>query len=143
MQPLAKAGSPITEHLTLSATMSHSLRLCLLGSALALTAARCQDDPEDDAPSSHCPDAGPAVKSVTEVVGTVGAERTTHNYAIFAPRPGTTTGVDVGLLCDSLTYKLTPMGKRVRFSGTYHARPGVSTGDTIIYYLTLSQVAAY
>ncbi len=118
-------------------------RLCLLGSTLALAAARCQDDPETEAPTSHCPGAGAAVKSVTGVVGTVGSERTTRNYAIFAPRPGTANGVDVGLLCDSLSYDLTPMGKRVRFSGTYHARPGSSTGDTIVYYLTLSQITAY
>jgi hypothetical protein len=118
------------------------LRLCLLGSVLALTATSCHDDPE--APTSHCPGAGPAIKSVTGVVGTVGSEHVHRGYAIFTPRPGTTRGVDVGLLCDSLPYDLTPIGKRVRFSGTYHARPEESsTGDTILYYLTLSQVAAY
>ena len=117
------------------------LRLCLLGSALALTAASCQDNPQH--PASHCPGAGAAVKTVTDVVGTVDSERSTRNYAIFAQRPGTTKGVDVGLLCDSLSYELASIGKRVRFSGTYHARPGLSTGDTIVYYLTLSQVAAY
>jgi hypothetical protein len=117
------------------------LRFCLLGSVLALGAASCHDDPEG--PVSHCPGAGAAIKSVTGAVGTVGADRVTRGYAIVAPRAGTSSGVDVGLLCDSLPYDLTPLGKRVRFSGTYHARPERSTGDTIIYYLTLSQVAAY
>jgi hypothetical protein len=83
------------------------------------------------------------VKSVTDVVGSVGSERSTRNYAIFAPRPGTTRGIDVGILCDSLPYKLTPIGKRVRFSGIYHTRPGLSINDTTIYFLTLSQVTAY
>jgi hypothetical protein len=123
--------------------MHHFLRLCLLGSALALTATSCRDKPTANAPASHCPGAGAAVKTVTDVVGTVGSERSTRDYAIFAPRSGTTKGVDVGILCDSLSHELTPFGKRVRFSGTYHARPGLSTGDTVIYYLTLSQVAAY
>lgn len=123
--------------------MSRFLSLCLLGSALFLTAARCQDDPETSSPGSHCAGAGAAVKSVTGVVGTVGGERITRNYAIFTPRPGTATGIDVGILCDSLAADLRAQGQRVTFSGTYHLRPGNATGDTSIYYLTLSQVVRY
>ena len=123
--------------------MTRFLSLCLLGSALVLTAARCQDDSESTSPGSHCAGAGAAVKSVTGVVGTVGGERVTRNYAIFTPRPGTTAGVDVGILCDSLPHELTTAGQRVLFSGTYHQRPGTTTGDTSIYFLTLSQVARY
>ena len=142
MQPLSRPGGQAAVPLSWPCAMPFCLRLCLSG-VLLLATTGCHHTPGGPSPVSHCAGAGQAIKTVTGVVGTVRGEYSTRNYALFAPRAGSATGIDVGILCDSLPQELTTIGRKVLFSGTYHYRPGASSGDTIKYYLTLSQVVRY
>ncbi|MGI4863775.1 MAG: hypothetical protein ACRYFZ_07600 [Janthinobacterium lividum] len=118
------------------------LRTCLVSSLLLGFVTGCQSNADEPLPASHCAEAGAAVKSVTDVAGTVRAEFVSRNYAIFADRQGSTSGIDVGVVCDSLPMPFTHIGRKVIFSGVYHQRPGTAAGDTTKYYLTLTKLEA-
>jgi hypothetical protein len=120
--------------------MALSSRIWLLSSVLLGFSTGCHQT-IDPLPASHCPDAGAAVKSVTDVLGTVRAEYVSRNYAIVADRQSSTSGIDVGVVCDSLPLRFTHIGRKVIFSGTYHQRPGTATGDTTKYYLTVTKLS--
>lgn len=142
MQPLTRpSGHPVVP--PSPDAMPFSLPLFSVGGLLLFATASCHHSADGPSPVSHCAGAGQALKTVTGVVGTVRGEYSTRNYALVAPRAGSATGIDVGILCDSLPHELTTIGQKVRFSGTYHYRPGVASGDTLKYYLTLSQVVRY
>ena len=121
--------------------MLFSPRICLLGGLLLHIATGCRHQTDEPLPGSHCPEAGAAVKSVTNVAGIVRDEYVSRNYAIVAERQGSSSGIDVGVVCDSLAQPFTQIGRKVIFSGTYHQRPGTSTGDTTKYYLTVTAIS--
>jgi len=120
--------------------MISPFRLSLPASMLLGLVTACHHSPAIS--PCHCREAGNAVRTLADVTATVGADSQTRNYALFIPRATASSPVEIGILCDSLPGSLSQVGKRVVFSGTYYAKSGGATADTIRYFLTYSQVAA-
>ncbi len=124
--------------------MRNTTAYCLLG-GLLLAFGGCKKDQDAQGPYGTCAPQSQALKTVTDVEGTVRFDAVVQQYLIYRAVPGSYDSVDLGVVCGALPAALQVANKPVLFSGTYRAYnnpPKSPLGGQAYYYLELTKVVA-